>query len=126
MEGYNVTIKYTSRDLTGKERVRIKDFSGAVQLDTAVTTDTPMVINYDFHAILDVHNEKSRDQKDYEKVVITDKGGTKYVTGSQSFITALEEVLEEMKGVDEDFGIEVYKLPSKNYQGKTFLTCTVI
>ena len=33
---------------------------------------------------------------------------------------------EEMKDEDEEWAIKVYRLPSKNYKGKEFITCSVI
>ena len=45
MNGYEAKIMYTSRDLSAKERIRIKDFTHAIQLDDAVLPDQPRVID---------------------------------------------------------------------------------
>lgn len=124
MEGYSVKIVNTSKELTAKQRVMLKDTTNAVSLDEA-TQGAPLVIDPDFYVTLMVHNEKAED-KDYEKHVIVDKSGTKYVTGSASFITSFVEIMEEMAGSDEEFQIEVYRMPSKNYKGKEFLTCSIV
>lgn len=102
----------------------LKDTTNAISLDE-VTRDGKFVLEPDFYAILDVHNERS-DDKDYTKYVIVDKAGTKLVTGSNSFITAFISIMDEMTGCDEPFSIEVYRKPSKNYKGKEFITCSVI
>lgn len=124
MTGFEAKIREASKELTAKERVKFKDTTNAVQLDDA-TKDASLVIAPDFYVILDIHNERSED-KDYVKYIIVDKGGNKFVTGSESFFTAFKSIFEEMGGTDEDYEIEVYRLPSKNYKGKEFLTCSIV
>lgn len=124
MQGYSVTIKYVSKELSAKERVMIKDTTNAVSLDE-VTQGAKFVFEPDYYAILNVHNEKSED-KDYAKYLIVDKGGNKIVTGSESFFTAFNDIMGEMEGTDEAFEIEAYRLPSKNYKGKEFITCSIV
>lgn len=129
MNGYEAKIMYASRDLTAKERIRLKDFSHVIQLDDAVLPDQPLVIDYDYHVKFSVHNEHAKgDNKDYFKTIIVDKSGTPYITGSESFTTAMEDILAEMNEVapGEDISLECYKVPSKNFQGKCFLTCTIV
>lgn len=124
MVGYNVTISSSSRELSARERIAIKDFSNAIPLDEA-TKDGKLVINPVDYAVLDVHNEKS-DNKDYKKFVVIDAAGTKYVTGSENFFDSFMEIMEEMSGEDEEFSIEVYQMESKNYKGKSFITCSIL
>ncbi len=127
MEGYSVKIRETSKELSAKERIAIKDTSNAISLDEVTATEGSIVIQYDFHVILDVHNEKS-DNKDYTKIVVMDKGGTKYVTGSESFRTALTDIVDEMvdAGEGDNITIQVYRKDSKNYKGKQFLTVSIV
>lgn len=124
MEGYSVNIREVSRNITAKERVMLKDTTNAISLDEA-TQGAKFVFEPDYYAILDVHNEKSED-KDYVKYVIVDKAGTKLVTGSESFFTSFKSIMDEMDGCDEEFSIEAYRMPSKNYKGKEFITCSVV
>lgn len=124
MEGYSVKITHCSKELTAKERVQLKDTTNAIQLDD-VTKESAFVFDPAFYATLEVHNEKSED-KDYRKYVIVDKNGTKLVTGSESFITAFREIMDEMEGSNEEFSIEAYRVPSKNYKGKEFITCSIV
>ena len=74
---------------------------------------------------LSIHNEKS-DNVDYENYVIIDKNGDKYVTGSASFWSSFMDIYNEMQGEEEAWSIKAYKLDSKNYKGKKFLTCSII
>jgi hypothetical protein len=124
MTGFEAKIREASKELTAKERVKFKDTTNAVQLDDA-TKENPLVIAPDFYVILDIHNERSED-KDYVKYIVVDKAGNKFVTGSESFFTAFKSIFEEMGGTNEDYEIEVYRLPSKNYKGKEFLTCSIV
>lgn len=124
MEGYSVKIRKVSKEITAKERVMLKDTTNAIALDD-VTKDAKFVFEPAYYAILDIHNEKSED-KDYVKYVIVDKAGTKLVTGSESFFTSFMDIMEEMEDCDEEFSIEVYRLPSKNYKGKEFITCSLV
>lgn len=127
MEGYNVEIVHSTKELTVREKIRIKDLSNAIQLDDATQQEGNIVIDFDYYVILKVHNEFSKDDKDYNKYVIVDKNGNKFVTGSESFMTSLEGIVDEMADAGEtDFEIEVYRKDSKNYTGKQFLTCTIV
>lgn len=124
MEGYSVKIREVSKDITAKERVMLKDTTNAISLD-GVTQGAKFVFEPAYYAILDVHNDKSED-KDYIKYIIVDKAGTKLVTGSESFFTSFKSIMDEMDGCDEEFSIEAYRMPSKNYKGKEFITCSVV
>lgn len=127
MEGYNVEIAHSTKELTVREKIRIKDLSNAIQLDDATQQEGNIVIDFDYYVILKVHNEFSKDDKDYNKYVIVDKSGNKFVTGSESFMISLEGIVDEMTDAGEtDFEIEVYRKDSKNYTGKQFLTCTIV
>lgn len=124
MVGYSVEIKETSKQLSAKERIAIKDTSNALKLDVECEEDGVIITPVAF-AILSIHNEKS-DNKDYENYVIIDKDGNKYVTGSESFWNTFISIWDEMQEEDEAWDIKAYKLDSKNYKGKKFLTCSII
>lgn len=124
-EDYNATIRECSKELSARERVLIKDTTNAISLDEATTdSDSPLVISPAFYAVLDVHNEKS-DNKDYTKYILVDKNGNKFVTGSDSFWNSFMEIMAEMEG-EGDFEIQVYRRESKNYKGKSFITCSIV
>jgi hypothetical protein len=124
MTGYSVKIVNASKELSARDRVAVKDTTNAIGLDDA-TKDSPLVIAIDYYVELAVHNENSED-KDYKKYVVVDKSGNKFVTGSESFFTAMLEIMDEMTDAGEDFEIQVYRMPSKNYKGKEFLTCSIV
>lgn len=121
MEGYSAKIINASKEISKKEQVQLKDTGDCVQLDTVC--NEPVLIDVDFYVVLQIHNENS-DTKDYDKLVIKDKNGTKYITGSHAFMTSFLDIMNEMEDCDEEFQIKAYKLPSKNFS-QPFLTCSV-
>lgn len=125
MNGYSVEIKESSRELSAKEKIKMKDTSDAIKLDEA-TKEEAIILKPIGYAILSIHNEKS-DNKDYFNYLIEDANGTKFVTGSESFWSSFMNIWDEMCGEnEEDWEIKCYRLPSKNYKGKEFLTCSII
>lgn len=121
MTGFNATITDASRELTSREKIKLKDFTNAVALDSI---DGHLVIAPEMWAVIDVHNEHSKQEKDYKKYVIMDKAGVKYVTGSESFFSSFIDIYSDM--CEEEFEIDIYKMPSKNYSGKSFITCSLV
>ena len=128
MEGYSVSIRETSKQLSAKERIKVKDNTQAISLE-AVTQQGDFILYFDDYVILDVHNEKAKEgnSKDYVKYIVIDKAGTAYTTGSESFFTSLKSIMEEMEAEapDEEYSVTVYRRESKNYKGKTFITCGI-
>lgn len=125
MTGYSVKVVECTKDLTARERVKIKDTTNAIKLDEA-TQGGAIVIAYDYHAVLAIHNEKL-DDPDYRQYVVVDTAGNKYVTGSESFFTSMTEIVDEMTAAGEtDYELEVYRMDSKNYKGKQFITCSIV
>ena len=125
MEGYSAKVKYSSKELTAKERIAIKDSSSVIKLDDAVKEDS-VIIKVDYYAIIAIHNDKS-ETKDYDKIVLVDKEtGKRYTTGSRPFITTFENIFEEMEEETEDWSIVVFAKESQNYKGKYFLTCSIL
>jgi hypothetical protein len=125
MTGYDVKIIDSSKELTARERIAFKNFDDAIQLDSAVTPESPrLLIDVEGYVVASVHNDKS-DNVDYEKYIIIDKEGQRYITGSQPFFSSFKEIWDEMYEENEPWSIAVYKRESNNYKGKQFLTCTI-
>lgn len=123
--GYKAEIKASSKEFTAKERIMMKDFSDAEQFDDIIDT-TPLIITPESWAEIAVHNENSKNDKDYTKYVIIDKDDRKYITGSNSFWDSFMDIWGDMSGEDEEWAIKVYKKKSNNYVGKCFLTCSIV
>ena len=129
MTGYSVNVVSTSKGLSPKEKVMIKDTTDCVRMDEA-TQESAVIIDVDYWAELSVHNEKSED-KDYSNYVVVDKDGTRYVTGSTSFWNTFMNIWDEMCDLVEDgnaepWSLKVYRRDSKNRAGKQFITCSVM
>lgn len=125
-EDYSVTIKETAKGLdtlSARERIMLKDTSSAHPLDETVSDEAGLMITPVDYAVLEIHNEKATGDKDYQQYLIMDENGEKYTTGSNAFWNSFSDIWNEMNG--EAFTIKVYRKPSKNYTGKSFLTCSI-
>lgn len=126
-KAYEASIKESSKELTTREKIKLKDLSNSVNLDALTQQEGKVIIDVDFYVILSVHNEKSKERPDYENIVVVDKGGNKFNTGSESFIRALTDIMDELADAGEtDCTIEVYRKESKNYAGRDFITCSIV
>ena len=127
---YSATIAEASRELTAKERVMFKDLGNAIKLndlaDGAHATGNKAIIdNVVDYAVVAIHNEASEDV-DYFNYLIIDGAGNKYYTGSTPFWNSFKGIWDEMHESGEVWGIQLNLIPSKNYAGKTVLTCSLI
>ena len=59
MTGYSVEIKETSRELTAKQRIALKDTSDAIKLDTACDENAVIIEPVDY-AVLEKKKKKTR------------------------------------------------------------------
>ena len=125
---YEVKIVEASRDLTAKEKIAYRDFGNAIKMDEELTDESSLMIAPADYVVLDIHNEKAKGNKDYRKYIVIDRAGNKYVTGSESFYTRFIEIFQTMQedAPEEEYQIECYKKPSKNYAGKSFISCSLV
>lgn len=127
MTNYTTSITESSKELSVREKIKLKDLTSAIAIDKVVEPEKPLVIAPDFYAYLSIHNEKlPENEQDYKTMVIVDKSGTKYYTGSDSAISSFVDIFDEMIDTAEPFEIEFYKRESKNYTGKHFITCSLV
>ena len=125
MEGYSAKITASSRELTAKEKVMFKDKSNAIALDTACENGNVITFHPVGYVVVQIHNEKS-ERKDYENYILFDENGQKYATSSPSFWSTFRDIYDEMCEVDEPWELSCFKVDSKNYKGKQFLTCSIV
>lgn len=129
-ENYVATIREASRELTAKERVMFKDFANAISLVDFVSakreSGEKAIIDIKDYVVIDVHNPMASDNTDYTVYLVIDSKGDKYYTSSNAFWSAFNNIATEMKGSDEQWGIEAVLIPSKNYKGKEILTCSLV
>ena len=121
---YSVNIKETSKELSKRERIALKDTTAMNSIDAISQIESNLTLDVEYYAILEIHNDKAKDNTDYENLVIHATNGEFYYTGSKSFIKSFMNIATEMG--DEEFGIRVYRKPSKNYANKEFISCTIV
>lgn len=127
MTNYTTSITESSKELSTREKIKLKDLTSAIAIDKVVEPEKPLVIAPDFYARISIHNEKlPENEQDYGTMVIVDKSGTKYYTGSDIAISSFVDIFDEMIETAEPFEIEFYKRESKNYSGKHFITCSLV
>lgn len=124
---YKAEIDYSFKELSAKEKIKMKTSNDFQSLDTLLDdTGQPIKLTVNNFVALKVHNDNS-ESKDYTKYIVIDDKGDKFSTGSESFFTTLSMIADEMKEIGEDtFEINVFKKPSKNYQGRGFITCELV
>ena len=122
---YSATIEFCSKELTPKEHISIKDTSSCIKLDHLVSNDERPKLYPDYYAVINVTNPMAKGDKEYQQYIIVDKEGKKYCTGSPSFFRAFKSIFDELANTDEEWGIEVFRLKSRNYADKYFITCSV-
>ena len=120
---YTAEITKCNKELSKKERVMYKNASDCKRLDEETMKTGSLVIKPALWLELSVHNDKAKNP-DYTQYIIVDEDGTSYLTGSENFMANFLSIAEEMEG--EPFEVEVYRKPSKNFNGKDFLTCKLI
>ena len=128
MADYSAKVSFTSKEVSARERIKLKDTGNYTRLDEATQIED-VTIDLDYYAIVDVHNEKAQSgDKDYQQVITVDKNGTYYSTGSTSYLNALENIMSELvvEGDSGEISIRVYRRPSKNRTGKDFITCSLV
>lgn len=141
-EKYNVQIEEAksldNHTLTARERIILKDLGDAIDIVSEIdkSENGSIVIQPVFYAILDVHNEYTKEtasgdkNTDYTVFVILTADGTKYKTSSESFTETFkdiwEEIVPEVQETGEAFEIKCYGIPSKNYKGNNILSCSLI
>lgn len=124
---YKAEVKGCTKELTGKEKVALKNFADMIQLDEATQNaeGAGVIIDVDYVAAVHVHNEKA-DDTDYMKYIYVDKNGVKYISGSESLYRQYTDIAEDMEGETDPWSIKVIRKQSDNYKGKDFLTCVII
>lgn len=128
---YKTTVVESNREsLTGRERIMLMDTGNALSIDSltqqAKLEGQKCVIGVDTWALLKIENDKA-DDKEYENIVILDREGEKYVTGSKSFISTFLNIARALKeSGDDDLVIQAFRKESKNYKGKDFITCSLV
>lgn len=128
-------IVYSSRELNVKERIAAKDKGNSISVDKVVTPSKSLVLeNIEsfvvVHAV-DVDETTGNVENEFSYVIIS-ADSEKYYTGGVSIINQLIDYDTEIKaeeletGTEIPYGIEIFKKPSKKFEGKYYITCNII
>lgn len=127
MKGYEVKIVDGSREFSKVESLKIKMLSGAIAIDDLLKESAnPIIEGVTDWAELEIHNENSKQDKDYSKYVIITENGDMYITGSESFWDSFRTIYDTMcDGDKEIFSIQAYAVKSSNFAGE-FFNCAIV
>lgn len=126
---YKVVIAEVTdgKELNFRERARLVKLAGEKKIDKELSfsENKKLTIKPDYYAILEVHNP-SAENEDYSILCFV-CGDELYTSSSETLKDSYLELLELAKESNEslDFPIEIYGVPSKNYSGREFFTCTI-
>lgn len=127
---YKVEIVDSTKELTKRQKVALKNFADMKQLDEVVSREEGLLIDIDYVVTVSVHNEKAKENPDYLKYIYVDRDGMCYISGSEplhnQFMDIYEDMVDEMEDETEPWSIKVIKKPSANYNGRDFLTCVLV
>lgn len=127
MDNFTTSIQYASFEMTARERIKFKDITDAVKIDEYTANNGAFTATIKGYVILNIHNPKSKSNPDYHNYVYIDVDGKKYVSGSESLWNAFNEIREELEADNDTdpIALTFYRVPSKNYAGKDFLSCSL-
>ena len=129
-----VKIAMASREFTKVQKIALQNTSECVSLDAELEElakeGKQLVISPKDYVVLDITTDKPNlsGNENYKNMVVIDRNGTRYATGSNSFMEAFINIYEIMHEDEEDpqYDIVVKRKDSKNYKGKYFLTCDIV
>ena len=117
---YEAKIEFsTDKELKAKDKIKIKTFSAARVLNDCFPDDGIMVIQPARISLVNVHNERAKDDKDYSVIVI-EAGEEMYRSSSTSLTESINDIIsaldEDGESITEN-EIKFFKVKSKNNTG---------
>lgn len=124
---YKSVITESSAELSKIEAVAMMNLTDCEGIDVAVneSLDGYVIIHPVKWVKLHVTNDRAKENKEYDVLVLVDADGTKYKTGSSSFMNAFFDIYEPLED-ETGWGLKIFGRDSNNYKGKKFLTCSVV
>ena len=120
---YKQNVIASSKELSKKDLLRLKDTSAALSLNDLVKTDGEKLrLIITDYAYLEVET----DQESFNKMILTDTDFNQYQTGSEVFAKSIQEIFTDLEDELEDgVIIDVFKKKSNNQTG-FFLNCVFV
>ena len=129
MSNYDVRVSECGGvELSKKMKAAIStNLSSCIELGEVTQGEASLTINVAGYAVVDIHNERSKGEKDYKKLIIVSTDQQMFITGSPSCMETFIAIWEAMDGEDPTtWAIEFFQMPSQNFKGKSFITCKVV
>lgn len=127
MKDYESKVIAASKELNAIESAWIASNPDAMTVEEACAGNR-LLVDVDFTVTVKIHNERARDNKEYDCIYIVDKTGMVYKSGSNSLINSISEIqdaLFDMGKTISDVTLEIVPKPSRNYNGKYFFKASV-
>lgn len=119
-------ILRATRDFTKKEMLMMKDTKALIKLDNELKPNgDPIIIKYPFDYVIKHVWDDKENGKDFESILLLADGKI-YTSSSRALINRVEDLLNEMKDEEDEWGIQIYKAPSKQFEGRYYITCSLI
>ena len=124
---YQVEIVSSSKELSKKQQVALKNLNGGISIDTSIDTEPTGHIDIngkeiDYYATLHIINDRT-ESGEYENFIIAMKDGERYTTGSEFFRDTAIDIISDMEGETEVWSLRCFKV--KTDKGHC-LTCTIV
>lgn len=113
------------KELTKKEMFSVSRFNRCEDVSSLISEQEVIVKDVQTVAIVEVHNEKS-DNTDYKKMVVIGADGSRYLTGSETAIREMMDIMEYMEGDNEPFDVQFVTRPSNNFKDRDFITVELL
>lgn len=126
---YKATIKESSKQLSARERIKYRDEANVISIDELMNMEEEIIITPDFYLVVQIETDEVKNHDgvlDYEKIVVVDKSGKAYSSGSESLRESFVDIFEEMSGEDEEYQVQFIAIESKNYKDKSFYKTVII
>lgn len=128
MADYSAKVIFSMRPVDKKKAFSICHGTNPLKVKELVTESEKLVVEGVLNAyVVDVHNEKAKDDKDYNEYIFETKDQL-YKSSSESLWRSFQDIyetFEEEIEAGESLNIVISKVRSKNNEG-CFFTCTLI
>ena len=113
------------KELTKKEMFSVSRFNRCDDVSSLIGEQEVIIKDVQTVAIVEVHNEKS-DNTDYKKMVVIGADGSRYLTGSETAIREMMDIMDYMEDDVEPFDVQFVTRPSNNYKDRDFITVELL
>lgn len=118
-EDYKATVIFSYKEISAREKLAYKDFESAEKLNSLVSADTKFPIKVTNVLEVAVHNEHSKQNKEYA-VYLFVTPDTVYRSGSETLFNSVCDGLMDLDEIGEntdEVDFVVYRVKSNNYDG---------